>query len=164
MDLHMPLELLEGRRLFATYWVDPAAGSNTSDGSPARHFKTITYALTRATQPGDVVDLRSGIYRGENAKFVASGSFGNPIILQAAPGETPVVKGSRVVSGWALDGTSTTVYRTSWNYNFGNWNSAFTSNPQGSTSGMDARNKARNQFFFDGSILQEVPRRTDMKI
>src|SRR5262249_34837583 len=88
---------------------------------------------------------------------------GNPITLQAAPGATPIVKGSRVASGpWTLDGTSTTVYRTPWAFNFGSWNSAFTSTPQGNTSGMDARNKARNQFFADGTMLMEVPRRADM--
>jgi len=158
-----PVELLEKRRLLAVYWVDPVSGNNANSGSSADAFATISYALTRATQPGDVVNLRSGVYRGETAKFVAGGASGNPITLQDAPGETPVVKGSRVVSGpWTLDGTSTTVYRTAWAFNFGTWNSAFTSDPQGSTSGMDARNKARNQFFVDGVMLKEVPRRTDM--
>lgn len=156
-------DLLEARRLLATYFVDPNSGNNSFDGSSATPFKTITYALTRATAPGDVVNLRSGIYRGENARFVASGTSGNPIILRADQGATPIVKGSREVSGFAPDGTSTTVWRVPWSFSFGSWNAAFTSNPQGNTSGMDARSKARNQFFSDGAILQEVPRRTDMK-
>lgn len=157
----MPLEMLEARRLLATYWVDASAGQDSGAGSSTTPFKTITYTLTRATTAGDVVNVRDGTYRSEHAVFAASGTAASPITLQAAPGAAPEVKGSRLVSGWTPD--SGAIYKSSWNYYFGSWNSAFTTTPQGSTSGLDARSKARNQFFDNGAILEEVPRKADLK-
>lgn len=83
-------EPLEGRDLLATYYVSPT-GSDASPGSLLLPFLTIQKGLDTAKLPGDIVEVREGVYR-ERIKFPASGSVaGGPITLRAYADEQPVI-------------------------------------------------------------------------
>jgi parallel beta-helix repeat protein len=171
----LPAEALEPRRLLATYWVD-SAGSNANAGTQSAPFQTITYALTRATAVGDVVNVNSGTYRGEKAWFKGHG-----VTLQAAPGAPakPEITGLSVLpsSGWVRQdpaGQGRPIYSAPWNHFFGAWASQFTDpnglgNNESLSASMrsgrtdsDARYKARNQLFVDRAYQVEVARLIDL--
>ncbi len=90
----------------ATYYVaaeDPKA-ADTNDGSEAAPWKTITRSV-KAVKPGDTVLIGSGTYREDlrldAGQGVPSGkSFTEMITFAAYPGQTPVIKGSKVLTGW----------------------------------------------------------------
>ena len=97
--------------LNATYYVDPAngndswTGANPSGGGPNGPWKTINRVMsgsaTPTVGPGDKVNFRGGTYAesqylsggGANSPSWGPGSpkgvSGNPITIQAAPGEFP---------------------------------------------------------------------------
>src|SRR4051812_15457489 len=84
--------------LAAEFHVSPN-GNDANSGAAFATLHTISEAARRA-QPGDTVTVHQGIYRerinpprggtGENAR----------ITYRAAPGESVVIKGSEVVTGW----------------------------------------------------------------
>ena len=76
-----------------TSYVTPA-GADTNPGTPAAPFATISHAQA-AAQPGNVVCVRSGVYR-ERVRLTRSGRAGAPIIVGAYPGEVPVIDGTGV--------------------------------------------------------------------
>lgn len=73
-------------------------GDDSAAGTIAAPLRTIARGLALA-QPGDTVVLRAGTWR-ENVVITRGGRSGAPITIAAHPGETPVLKGSRVVTGW----------------------------------------------------------------
>lgn len=83
-------ETLEGRDLMATFYVSPT-GSDSNAGTMVLPFLTIQKGLDTARSPGDIVEVREGVYR-ERIQFPASGSVaGGPITLRAYEGEQPVI-------------------------------------------------------------------------
>jgi parallel beta-helix repeat protein len=147
-------------------WVDAGAGDDAAAGSEQSPLRTITAAVAKADEPGDVVRVRDGIYRGERIRFAASGIGGKPITLEAAPGAKPIIRGSAVVSEWSRSDLATPdrpIYSTTWAKFFGEWSARLTSDPQGDLKRIDARNMSRNQVFVDGAYIEEVPRKIDLK-
>jgi len=72
----------------ATYQVSPV-GDDTTTGSAAAPWQTIQHAVDRA-QPGDTVQLQTGIYR-ERVLLTRSGEPERPITFAAAPGSRPEI-------------------------------------------------------------------------
>ncbi len=73
-----------------TYYVT-TNGNNSNNGlSESTAWKTIKYAVEKATTPGDIVYVKAGLYDGERVVFNASGTSGNPITIEGyknAPGD-----------------------------------------------------------------------------
>jgi hypothetical protein len=69
-----------------TYFVAPN-GSNGNPGTIALPFQTIAYALRKASQPGDIIYLRSGVYALKSSlRFPHDGSeLGGAITLASYP-------------------------------------------------------------------------------
>lgn len=143
----------------ATYYVDPVNGKNTNPGTLAQPWQTIGRAVkygypAQVRQPGDVVILRGGHYRGnanclELTSAVAGlpGTSNAPITLRAYPGETPIVcdqtspyRGVLIkgLSWWVFDGiTYSNCYQSVWMENCTNFvwkNCTFGWMPSGDSS------------------------------
>lgn len=67
--------------------------------SPAGPYRTISAAAQEA-QPGDVITVHAGTYRERVTPPRGGESDAKRIVYQAAPGETVILKGSEVVTGW----------------------------------------------------------------
>ena len=76
---------------------DPAA-SDTNAGTADKPFKTISAAVAKL-QVGDTVTVKAGTYR-EGVKLPVGGSEQQRVTIQAADGETVVINGADLVSGW----------------------------------------------------------------
>jgi parallel beta-helix repeat protein len=93
-----------------TYYVDPAKGSASGDGSAAAPWHTIQEVvqaglLGSKVKAGDLVLLRSG-YHGE--LVVSGGTYAAPITIAADSGQTPKVRRVQAsgVTGLVLRGLS----------------------------------------------------------
>jgi alpha-N-arabinofuranosidase len=80
------------------YHVTPA-GDDTQSGTDAAPLKTIAAAAALA-QPGDTITVHAGVYRERVNPPRGGESRERPIIYQAAPGESVIIKGSERVTGW----------------------------------------------------------------
>ena len=120
----------------AAYYVEPVNGSDTNPGTIDQPWQTIQRALKHGwpiqfRQPGDIVYLRGGIYRGTSQAIdvngevsVVSGTKAAPITIKAYPGETPIVcdmanptRGVIIknLSWWVFDGiTYKNCYQSVW--------------------------------------------------
>jgi hypothetical protein len=78
----------------AEYFVSAAAGDDAQPGTKAAPWHSIRHALTRL-QPGDTLNLRSGVYY-ENIYIALAGKADAPITIQSFPGEKAVLDG-----GWS---------------------------------------------------------------
>lgn len=87
-----------------------ATGSDASDGSADRPFRTINWAAGLA-QPGDTIVVHEGEYREWVRPRRGGLSDKRRITYQAAAGEHVVIKGSEQVTGWVPAGG--TVWRVS---------------------------------------------------
>jgi len=74
-----------------SYYVS-VSGSDANSGTPVLPWRHIQYALDQVG-PGSTVNLMTGVYN-ETATFPRSGSAGAYIVLQAYPGNTPVLDGT----------------------------------------------------------------------
>ncbi|MBV8779954.1 MAG: right-handed parallel beta-helix repeat-containing protein [Phycisphaerae bacterium] len=83
---------LEPRRLLTTFIVSPT-GSDAASGTLAQPLLTIQRALNLATQPGDIVEVRSGTY-AEHLTIDQSGSKNGYITLENYPGEHVLLTGT----------------------------------------------------------------------
>ena len=81
------------------YHVSPQ-GRDANEGSPSHPLKTIS-AAAHIAQPGDVITVHEGTYRERINPPRGGVSDAKRITYQAAKGETVVIKGSEVVTGWA---------------------------------------------------------------
>ena len=89
-----------------TYYVageDPKA-KDDNDGSEAAPWKTIVRSL-KDRKPGDTVLIKNGTYRESvrwepNQGFASGKSYQEMITFAAYPGQTPVIKGSKVLGNW----------------------------------------------------------------
>ena len=86
-------------------FVAPGGDDKTGDGSAARPFATIGRALAAVLGKAErVILLKGGRYMlSEGVKIEAadSGEADAPLVIAAAPGETPVLDGGREVKGLA---------------------------------------------------------------
>lgn len=73
------------------FFVDPAKGHDTHDGSQAKPWKTVQHGL-QGLKPGDTLYLRGGTYY-ERLKVDLQGNKDKPITLRAFPGELPILDG-----------------------------------------------------------------------
>lgn len=105
-----PLLLVASSARAADFFVDPATGSDTGDGSGAKPWKTLEQvaksgAFGTTIKAGDTVFLRSG-YHG--APTLSGADFTPPITIAPAPGAKPTA--ARVsfngAKGWILRGLS----------------------------------------------------------
>jgi hypothetical protein len=94
----------------ADLYVDPAAGSDTGDGSAAKPWKTLEQvaasgAFGTKIKAGDTVWLRSGFH---GAPVLAGGDFTPPVTIAAAAGAKPTASGVsfKGAKGWTLRGLS----------------------------------------------------------
>jgi parallel beta-helix repeat protein len=115
--------------LGSVYYVSPEGSDENTGGSASEPFATVSKAV-RLAGGGDTVYLRGGTYREEVYLTQGGGSAGNALKVSNYPGETPVLKGSTLVSDWEP-------------HNGAVWkHSGWTSNSQ--------------QVFCDGQFLQQI--------
>jgi sugar lactone lactonase YvrE len=101
---------LAATALASTHYVSPS-GSDSASGTLAQPFATVQHGVSQLA-PGDVLLLRDGVYH-ESVTVTRSGTAVAPILIQAAPGETPVLVGARPVTGtWTVQAGS--IYRAPW--------------------------------------------------
>ncbi len=81
----------------ATYYVD-ANGHDSSLGTADAPWATVRKAIA-SLQPGDTVLVRGGVYR-ESITININGTADRRVTIQAYPDETPVLEGTRAISGW----------------------------------------------------------------
>lgn len=88
----------------AKRYVDPRnpAARNTGDGALERPYRTLSYAMTQL-QPGDTLTIAGGVYR-ETLRFPARTWSLAATRIQPAAGETVLIKGSDIVTGWSPRG------------------------------------------------------------
>src|SRR5215510_3640353 len=94
--------LFSDRVFAATYYLNPATGNDSNPGTQGSPWKTLN-KVASATGPGDVVNILGGTYTPSqyttDGSWVvwyqngALGSAGNPIIIQANPGDTVIFDG-----------------------------------------------------------------------
>jgi parallel beta-helix repeat protein len=123
---------------------DPAA-SDRNPGSRTKPMKTISAAVSKV-HAGDRVIIHAGEYR-ETVIVTASGTNEAPIVIEAAPGETVIIKGSDVISGWTLDHDAI-------------WKARLPKLPSRSTDTNDASfwraNEIHRVFIRDGILLDAL--------
>src|SRR5215475_5651018 len=87
------------------YYVSPLGSDTDGTGSASSPFQTIDFAASKATQPGDVVVIRQGVYR-ETVRSISDG-----VTFQAYPGESVTVTGLEpVTTPWNV--ASGSIYQT----------------------------------------------------
>ena len=74
-------------------------GKDHNNGSASAMLRTISEAAKKA-KPGDTITVHGGIYRERINPSRGGESDTQRIIYQAAPGETPIIKGSEIVKNW----------------------------------------------------------------
>src|SRR5262245_26857895 len=73
------------------YFVNPAKGNDSADGSKGAPWRTIRHAVTKL-KPGDTLYLHGGTYY-ETAYIALAGRPDAPITIRSAPGETAIIDG-----------------------------------------------------------------------
>jgi hypothetical protein len=88
-----PLPTASARPLGAgpAYFADAKAGHDDADGSQARPWKTLAYAIGRL-KPGDTLYLRGGVYY-ERVTISAVGTPEKPITIRSYPKELAIIDG-----------------------------------------------------------------------
>jgi hypothetical protein len=93
------------------HYVSAQAGRDRWPGTRAKPWRTLGEALP-ALKPGDLLYVRGGSYRERVVKLkIRLGAPGARIVVQAFPGERPVVRGLvwlRRPSYWTFDGINVT--------------------------------------------------------
>lgn len=167
-----------------TYYVAPDGNNNNNGTSLATPFLTIQKGFnTGGAAPGNTVYIRGGTYRERvelNGDGNKGGEPGNDVRIFAYPGETPVLKGSEVVTGWVLHSGSIWK-RTGWTINsqqvFVDFDTAIDKHPlqqigrpPNSNSsdneyptpvGTDLADMAPGRFFWDGAASTLYVQLTD---
>ena len=77
-------------------------GNDSNSGSLKKPFRNIQ-AAANVAKPGDIITIFEGVYRERIDPPRGGDSSLKRIIYQAAPGETVVIKGSEIASGWQFD-------------------------------------------------------------
>ena len=121
----------------AEYHVGPD-GSDSASGTAAQPFRTIGHAAA-LVQPGDRVQIHSGVYR-EKVAIAQSGTTERPIRFEAAPDATVVITGADQLTGWSEDPDGT--YSVPW--------------PHGLFQGDDRNPGGVEQVLCAGVLLRKV--------
>jgi len=81
-------------------------GASTSCSSATTAMSIATHDL-ESFSPGDIIYIcdSGGKYQSQLTP-PSSGTVGNPIIYQPAPGQNPVFDGSKIVTGWISEGSN----------------------------------------------------------
>ena len=79
-------------------WYVSVDGDDNNPGTVGQPLRTVNAALSKAAA-GDIIILRGGVYR-EKVELKK-----NDLTLKNYPGETPVMKGSVVMTGWVVRGS-----------------------------------------------------------
>lgn len=98
----------------SVYHVSPTTGSDSNNGSSlAQAFRTFGKALTTATAGAKIL-LHDGVYHEGDLTAPRSGTASAPIVIENAPGETPVLSGldTNFTAGWTLYDAANHIYRT----------------------------------------------------
>ena len=123
---------------------NPRAADQNS-GTKEKPLKTISAAAARV-KPGDHVIIHRGDYR-ETVIIKASGTPEAPIVFEGAPGETPVIKGSDVITGWTRQSPNV-------------WKAKLPVLPERSDKGDDPSywktNDVHQVFVKDGVMLEAI--------
>ncbi len=91
--------LLAAQAWGATYYVDPAgSGTTCSQAAPCATIQAVFD--NKDLGGGDIIEVATGTYGQTTWGSNDGGSEGNPVILRAASGATPVIAGDRTVSSW----------------------------------------------------------------
>lgn len=88
------------------------AASDRNSGTENKPFRTINAAAQQA-QPGETILVHAGIYR-ERVIPPRSGNPDQPIVYEAAPGETVVLRGSEVWSATPVSAHGTSTSSADW--------------------------------------------------
>jgi parallel beta-helix repeat protein len=113
----------------AVYYVS-TDGDDAADGTTTgTAWRTINASINRITAP-DSLQIRGGTYREEITVTNTSGSAETPLVMEAYSNESPVVKGSDIVTSWTYHGNS--IWKKT----------GYTNHPQ--------------QVFADGEYLQMI--------
>ena len=130
-SLRAAVEPLELRVMLSTNWFVSPAGSDSNPGTISAPFQTIEHAAW-AAQPGDVVQIRAGIYH-ETVTPPRSGQSWAPITFQAYNNESVTIDGADPVNNWG--GGNGTGYHALMPWDLGEGN---------------------NQVFVDGRMILEA--------
>lgn len=116
------LESLESRQLLTTFYVDGPGGDGTIGNDLTGNgltletaFRTIQRASTFA-RPGDSIQIRGGIYRQSVDPF-RDGTAGNLITYEPYNGESVIISGGDVVTGWTQHNGDIWRATANWNAN-----------------------------------------------
>jgi hypothetical protein len=86
--------------LAADYFVSPTGNDDSSGTTESKPFLTVRRAVEAATQPGDTVWIRGGVYPADNwnnqLNLRYSGTADAPITFRNYPGELPILDGSEL--------------------------------------------------------------------
>jgi hypothetical protein len=85
----------------ATYHV-ALNGSDTNKGTPDKPWATLRHAAQQA-KPGDVIKVRTGVYRQPSTITACRGTAEQPIVFEAEGGPV-TLDGSETVTGWRPEG------------------------------------------------------------
>jgi hypothetical protein len=86
------------------------SGSDSNAGTEAAPWRTIGHALT-SLRAGDVLVVHGGTYIEHVSASLAAGTSSAPVLVRAAAGERPIVKGLLWLTGptwWTFDGLNVT--------------------------------------------------------
>lgn len=91
--------IAQKKKLVSKEYYVAVSGNDNNNGSISKPFKTISAAAKRA-MPGDVIVVRSGVYREQVAPPRGGSSEKERIWYRAAKGEKVKLKGSEIIKGW----------------------------------------------------------------
>lgn len=132
-----------------TYYVSTTGNDSNAGTSLDAPFKTIQKAMNTAVA-GDTVIVRGGTYR-EDVEVTHGGTASAPIILEAYPGEIPVIKGSDVVTGWTQYNANIWK-KTGWPYNSQQVFVDFDSNPGNSLQQIGMPSQYYNSWEYPNPV------------
>ena len=123
--------------------------SDANSGTEEAPWKTVSKAAAELL-PGDTAVIHAGVYR-EWVNPARSGSASAPLVFQAAPGETVVLSGADVVSGWV------SVEEPIWKKE--PWPFRFATHPNDHRHRLVGRCE---QLIVDGQVLKQVELREQL--
>jgi slime mold repeat-containing protein len=96
----LALLVMPCKALAADYFVAPDGNDDASGAAQSKPFRTLRRAVEAATQPGDTVWIRGGVYPADNwnnqLSLTHSGTATAPITFRNYPGELPILDGSEL--------------------------------------------------------------------
>lgn len=168
----LPVNLAQAKK-----WVISVNGSDSSDGSEKRPFKTISKGAEMA-QPGDTIYVKEGIYR-ERVAPPRGGMPGNPIVYLAEQGHKVYLKGSDVWKpDWKEDGKgifyakpADSLFTDDVYFDNANPFKVLMSSTPGGRNGFaefpeifPSLKYTLGQVFVDGNMWKQVPLKEEMQI